>query len=115
MKGSDAVMAAPRRGWVPILRKKGKSPAQIEQFLDKCRQCEAQRHIASRRVAAPEAILKAAGGVITNLENEELSYSQTNFEQRGIIIASNNRKRHQLLCFQLKEIIEKYDIYPLKS
>ena len=65
--------------------------------------------------AAPDSILKAAGGVITNIENEELSYSQTNFEQRGIIIASNNRKRHQLLCFQLKEIIEKYDIYPLKS
>ncbi len=60
--------------------------------------------------AAPEAILKAAGGVITNLENEELSYSQTNFEQRGIIIASNNRKRHQSLCFQLKEIIDRYEV-----
>ena len=40
--------------------------------------------------AAPEAILKAAGGSITNLNNEELSYGKPNFEQGGIIVASNN-------------------------
>ena len=35
--------------------------------------------------AAPESILKAAGGKITNLDNEELSYGQTGYEQGGII------------------------------
>ena len=65
--------------------------------------------------AAPEAILKTAGGAITNLENEELFYEKTNFEQGGIIIASNNKKMHSKLCFQIKEIIKKYDIYPFIS
>ena len=60
--------------------------------------------------AAPEAILKAAGGAVTNIENEELSYNQTNFEQRGIIIASNNKEIHKELCLQLKEIVKRYNI-----
>ena len=63
--------------------------------------------------AAPEAILKAAGGAITNLDNEELSYGKTNFEQGGIIIASNNRITHGKICSEIKEIIEKYEIFPL--
>ena len=65
--------------------------------------------------AAPEAILKTAGGAITNLENEELCYENRIFEQGGIIIASNNKKMHSKLCFQIKEIIKKYDIYPFIS
>ena len=40
--------------------------------------------------AAPEAILSAAGGAITYLDNREISYGKANFEQRGILIASNN-------------------------
>ena len=44
--------------------------------------------------AAPESILKAAGGDITNLENEELIYGDQNFEKGGIIIASNNKRNH---------------------
>ena len=63
--------------------------------------------------AAPEAILKAAGGAITNLDNEELTYGKTNFEQPGVIIASNDKKTHGLICSQLKEIIKKFDVYPL--
>ncbi len=63
--------------------------------------------------AAPEAILKAAGGAITNLDNEELSYGKTNFEQGGIIIASNNRITHGKICSEIKEIIKKYNLYPL--
>ena len=63
-------------------------------------------------LAAPEVILKTAGGAVTNLENEELCYENPNFEQGGIIIASNNKIMHSKLCFQIKEIIEKYDIYP---
>ena len=64
--------------------------------------------------AAPEAILKAAGGAITNLESEELTYNKKGFRQEGIIIASNDRQNHRKICFQIKEIIKKYNLYPLK-
>ncbi len=63
--------------------------------------------------AAPEAILRAAGGAITNLNNESLSYFKTDFSQGGIIIASSNEKSHELLCIEIRKIIEKYDLYPL--
>ena len=62
--------------------------------------------------AAPEVILKAAGGAITNIDNEELSYGESNFEQGGIVVASNNHLTHQSLCKEIKEIIKKYDLYP---
>ena len=65
--------------------------------------------------AAPEAILKAAGGAITDLENKDLTYGNTNFEQGGIIVASNNLNSHKRICFQIKEIIKKYGLYPLNS
>ena len=57
--------------------------------------------------AAPEAILNAAGGRITKIDNGSLIYGQTGFEQGGLIIASNNHKRHKDICLQIKEIIEK--------
>ena len=57
--------------------------------------------------AAPEVILKAAGGAITNLNNEELIYNQTNFDQKGLIIASSDKKTHEIICNQIREIIEK--------
>ena len=63
--------------------------------------------------AAPEAILKAAGGAITNLENEELSYGNSNFEQGGIIIASSDKKMHKKICSQIKDLVKKHEIYPL--
>ena len=63
--------------------------------------------------AAPEAILKAAGGAITNLDNQDLSYGKSNLEQGGIIVASNNINNHKNICFKIKEIIEKYEIYPV--
>ena len=63
--------------------------------------------------AAPEAILRAAGGSITNLENENLTYENQSFNQGGVIIASNNKQNHQEVCLQIKEIIERYNIYPL--
>ena len=62
--------------------------------------------------AAPESILKVAGGKITNLDNEELSYGKSNYEQGGIIIASNNKLRHETICLEIKEIIKKYELYP---
>ena len=57
--------------------------------------------------AAPEALLKFAGGAITSLDNEELTYGQSNFEQSGIIVASNNVKTHKNLCLEIKEFMKK--------
>ena len=62
--------------------------------------------------AAPEAILRAAGGMITNLDNEDLTYGNSNFEQGGIIIATNNYLMHENICLEIKEIIKKYGLYP---
>ena len=63
--------------------------------------------------AAPESILKAAGGEITNLDNQELSYGKNNFNQAGIIVATNNAKNHDNICCEIKKIIEENEIYPL--
>ena len=62
--------------------------------------------------AAPEAILKAGGGAITNLDIKDLIYMKSNFEQKGIIIASNNKQTHGKVCSQIREIISKYDLFP---
>ncbi len=63
--------------------------------------------------AAPESILKTAGGAITNLDNQNLSYGKVNFNQGGIIVATNNRKTHGNICCEIKNIIKKEDIYPI--
>ena len=63
--------------------------------------------------AAPEAILKSSGGALTNLYNQELTYGKSNFEQGGIIVASNDVSQHKNLCLEIKDIITKYDLYPL--
>ena len=65
--------------------------------------------------AAPEVILRNSGGAITNLDNEDLVYNEANYEQKGIIIASANKETHKEICSQIKEIIKKYDLYPLNS
>ena len=64
--------------------------------------------------AAPAAILKASGGAITDLDNQELTYGKFNYAQSGIIVASNNTDTHMDLCLEIKGIIKKYDLYPLK-
>ena len=63
--------------------------------------------------AAPEAILKSAGGRITNLENEELVYNKPNFNQRGIIVATNNNSTHKDICIQIKQIIRENNLFSL--
>ena len=65
--------------------------------------------------AAPAAILKGAGGAITNLDNQELLYFKPGFEQGGIIVASNNHSAHHKICFEIKQIIKKYNLYPLTA
>ena len=63
--------------------------------------------------AAPESILKAAGGAITNLDNKELSYGKTSFKQGGIIVATNDKKNHRSICLEIKKIIKDKGIYPI--
>ena len=64
--------------------------------------------------AAPDAILRAAGGVITNLNNEEIVYNKKNLDHSGLIIASNNRTNHKFICKELKALIEKDNLIPFK-
>ncbi len=63
--------------------------------------------------AAPAAVLLASGGAITNLDNEELIFNKPNFEQGGIIIATNNASNHGKICFEIREIIGKFQKFPL--
>ena len=63
--------------------------------------------------AAPEVILKGAGGRITNLDNEELVYGNSNFEQGGIIVATNDANLHENICLEIKEIIQEFNLYPI--
>ena len=60
--------------------------------------------------AAPESILKMSGGAVTDLCNKELKYGRSNFEQRGLIVASNNRNIHKVICNEIREIVEKLEI-----
>ena len=60
--------------------------------------------------AAPEAILKAAGGVITNLDNKELEYNNRNNEQQGFIVASNSKENHKDICSELKNLVSVSDL-----
>ena len=62
--------------------------------------------------AAPEAILRAAGGAITNIDNQDLVYGTTTLEHPGIIIASNSKRNHKRICSEVKEIIQRYALYP---
>ena len=61
--------------------------------------------------AAPEAILRAAGGEITNIDNQDLVYGTTALEHPGIISASNSKENHKRICSQVKEIIKKYSLF----
>ena len=65
--------------------------------------------------AAPQAILESSGGAITNIDNQELTYGNSNFQQGGIIIATNNNLSHRDVCLEIKEIIKNYDLYPLET
>ena len=60
--------------------------------------------------AAPDTLLRSAGGRITNLDNEELKYNKPNFEQKGFIVASNNKENHKKICKQIKLILKENKI-----
>jgi len=65
--------------------------------------------------AAPAALLKAAGGTITDLNNNELTYGKSNFEQGGILVATNNKLTHRSICSEINCIIKKFDLFTLDS
>ena len=44
------------------------------------------------------------------LDNKSLIYGRSGYEQKGFIVATNNQKRHNEICLQIKEIIEKENI-----
>ena len=62
--------------------------------------------------AAPQAILKSAGGAITNIDNQELTYGESNFHQGGIIVVSNNNIHHGQICLEIKDLIKTNNLYP---
>ena len=62
--------------------------------------------------AAPEAILKAAGGSLTTINNCELFYGGSNFEQGGIIVASCDKYSHKSICSEIRQTIRKFNLYP---
>ena len=60
--------------------------------------------------AAPEAILKQAGGAITTIDNKELIYGREGFRQEGLIIASQDKKIHEKICLEIKNILRRNNI-----
>ena len=55
--------------------------------------------------AAPEAILKQAGGAITTIDNKELIYGKEGYRQEGLIIASHDKKNHERICLDIKNVL----------
>ncbi len=64
--------------------------------------------------AAPDAILRTAGGLITNSKNEELIYNKQNFEHGGLIIASKDKFQHKNICHQIKTLIDRHNLIPFE-
>ena len=60
--------------------------------------------------AAPEAILKQAGGAITTLDSKDLIYGKEGFKQEGLIIASNSMQNHECICLEIKKILKRTNI-----
>ena len=61
--------------------------------------------------AAPDAILNQAGGYISTLNNKELIYGQDGYMQKGLIIASNDKKNHETICLEIKDILKRNNFY----
>ncbi len=59
-------------------------------------------------MAAPEAVLTAAGGMFTHADGKPLKYNTGNLNQSGCLIASNGIN-HSSLCKRAKSIMESID------
>ena len=62
--------------------------------------------------AAPETILVTGGGIITDHHNKKLVYNKKDFNQTGIIIASNNINIQKELCLKIKKILAEDKVIP---
>ena len=67
-----------------------------------------------KQIDGLEKDLKAGRKIQERLDNLDLKYGKLGFDQGGIIIATNNHITHQEVCFEIKKIIKKYDLYPLE-
>ena len=56
-------------------------------------------------LAAPEALLLAAGGSFTHANGRRLSYKEKDFSQRGCLIASHGLN-HENFCKSINSQIE---------
>jgi len=50
---------------------------------------------------------------LTNLNNSQLSYGSSNFEQGGIIVATSDKFSNKVICSEIMQIVRKFDLYPL--
>ncbi|WP_413678347.1 3'(2'),5'-bisphosphate nucleotidase CysQ family protein [Prochlorococcus sp. MIT 0916] len=53
-------------------------------------------------MAAPHALIEAAGGMFSHADGKDLIYQKTNFSQSGCLIASHG-KSHQKICHKAME------------
>ena len=59
-------------------------------------------------MAAPHALIEAAGGMFSPADGTNLIYQKTNYSQSGCLIASHG-KSHQKLCQKVMEFFSKED------
>ncbi len=57
-------------------------------------------------MAAPHAVIEAAGGLFTHADGRSLSYDKSDFSQRGCLIASHG-KSHKELCQKIMSFLAK--------
>ena len=71
-----------------------------------------QKVIGKKKVALHEPYLFGNEKKYLNdcIKNNQLTYGKFNFEQGGIIVASNNKLSQGRICFEIKQIIKRYNI-----
>tara|TARA_Y100001968_G_C19293712_1_gene685530 strand:- start:182 stop:1099 length:918 start_codon:yes stop_codon:yes gene_type:complete len=57
-------------------------------------------------MAAPQALIEAAGGLFTHADGRSLSYEKPNYSQKGCLIASHG-KSHENICKKIESFLSK--------
>ena len=57
-------------------------------------------------MAAPHALIEAAGGILSHADGRNLTYQKTNYDQSGCLIASHG-KSHRKICLKAMEFFSK--------
>ena len=57
-------------------------------------------------IAAPHAVIEAAGGLFTHADGRSLSYENSDYSQRGCLIASHG-KSHKKICEEIMRFFSK--------